>query len=171
LHGLQLWVALPEKEEQCEPEFCHYEGDDLPTLETQDKKIRVMIGEAYGLKSNVKTKSPTLYVDAYLKAGSTLSLPENLAERALYLVSGNVTSRGTSLPLHSMAIFNQASDIKITAHEDSHLIIIGGTPLGKRTVWWNLVSSRRELIEQAKADWQAGQFPMVPGETESIPLP
>ncbi len=78
---------------------------------------------------------------------------------------------GTRLPLHAMMIFDGTKGVEVVAEEDSRLVIIGGAPIGKRTVWWNLVSSRKELIEKAKLDWQEGRFPMVPGETEFIPLP
>jgi redox-sensitive bicupin YhaK (pirin superfamily) len=110
-------------------------------------------------------------VEVSLKAGTNITLPENVEEKAVYLVSGVLQSGETALPRHVMVIFDNSPGIELVAKEDSRLVIIGGAPLGKRTVWWNLVSSRKELIEQAKRDWQEGLFPRVPGETELIPLP
>jgi len=171
LHALQLWVALPSDDEETDPAFFHYDEAELPESENAQRSIRVMVGDAFGLTSPVKTWSQTLYVEVNLKAGAQFTLPDNVEEKAVYLVAGTLHSGGTALPQHSMVIFDNSPGIEIMAGEDSRLVIIGGAPLGKRTVWWNLVSSRKELIEQAKSDWQAGSFPMVPGETEFIPLP
>jgi hypothetical protein len=171
LHALQLWVALPAEDEETDPAFFHYEEAELPESVDAQKSVRVMVGEAFGLTSPVRTWSQTLYVEVSLKAGTKITLPENVEEKAVYLVSGVLQSGGTALPQHAMVIFDNSPGIELVAKEDSRLVIIGGAPLGKRTIWWNLVSSRKELIEQAKRDWQEGAFPKVPGETEFIPLP
>jgi redox-sensitive bicupin YhaK (pirin superfamily) len=171
LHALQLWVALPVKDEQTDPAFRHYDAGGLPEVHDQHCAVRVMIGEAFGIRSPVMTFSETLYIEVNLKAGVSVTLPDHVEERAAYLVSGALTLAKEELPLHSMVIFDRTEGIELTAREDARLVIIGGTPLGKRTVWWNLVASRTELIEQAKLDWQARRFPRVPGETEYIPLP
>jgi redox-sensitive bicupin YhaK (pirin superfamily) len=171
LHALQLWVALPTEDEECDPGFFHYESDAMPISEDHDKSIRVMIGEAYGLKSKVKTWSSTLYVEVNLKAGAKLELPDNVKEKAVYLVGGCIQVKESNVAQHSMVIFDGTNGVEVVAKEDSRLVIVAGTPLGKRTVWWNLVASRKDLIEKAKEDWQAGRFPEVPGETEFISLP
>ncbi len=171
LHALQLWVALPEEAEETEPSFSHYDAESLPEAHDTDKSMRVMVGEAYGVCSPVRTWSQTLYVEVNLTAGAKLTLPDDVEEKAVYLVSGASQTMGTHLPLHSMVIFDDTKGVEVVAEKDSRLVIIGGASLGKRTVWWNLVASRKDLIEKAKADWQAGRFPKVPGETEFIPLP
>jgi redox-sensitive bicupin YhaK (pirin superfamily) len=171
LHALQLWVALPEADEETSPAFNHYASSELPLLEESGRSVRVLVGEAFGVKSAVRTWSPTLYVEAKLKAGAGLALPDHVDERAVYVVAGTLTSRGTSLPAHTMAVFNTAAGVELIAQEDARLVVIGGTGLGKRTVWWNLVASRKDLIERTKQAWRDGTFPMVPGETEFIPLP
>lgn len=171
LEALQLWVALPQAEEQTEPFFSHYDQAALPVVVGEQATIRVLVGEAYGVTSAVRTHSPTLYVEARLAAGGRIALPEGWEERAVYVVSGRLKAQGTPLPQHSMAVFDQSPGIELEASEPSRLVIIGGMPLGKRTVWWNLVSSRKELIEQAKRDWREGVFAPVPGETDFIPLP
>lgn len=171
LEALQLWVALPEEDQQCEPFFTHYPENSLPVIDTDATKIRVMIGAAFGVKAPVRTHSPTLYVEVQFKQEGRLTLPDHIEERAVYVVSGRVQVDGTSLPQHHMAVLHQNPGIELEATEPCRLVIIGGTDLGKRTVWWNLVSSRKDLIEQAKQDWREGKFPKVPGETEFIPLP
>lgn len=171
LEALQLWLALPEEEQQTEPFFTHYDASALPQVERDKAKIRVMIGEAFGVKSAVMTHSPTLYVEVLLEQGGRIPLPEDIVERAVYVVSGQLKTKETSLAQHTMAVFDQTSGIELEAIESTRLVIVGGSPLGQRTVWWNLVSSRKDLIEQAKQDWRGKKFPKVPGETEFIPLP
>ena len=171
LHALQLWVALPSAEEETDPAFYHYDAAELPEKIERGWSVRVMIGEAFGLTSPVRTWSQTLYVEVNLQAGATLTLPDHLQERAVYLVAGELAAAGTDLPLHNMAVFDRSPGIELYAKQDARLVIIGGRPLGKRTLWWNLVATRKDLIEKAKRDWEAGRFPRVPGETEFIPLP
>ncbi|WP_321371214.1 pirin-like C-terminal cupin domain-containing protein [uncultured Desulfuromusa sp.] len=130
-----------------------------------------MIGEAFGVKAPVKTHSPTLYVEVQLEREGRLPLPDHIEERVVYVVSCRAQINGTPLTQHKMAIFHQNPGIELEATEPCRLVIIGGTNLGKRTVWWNQVSSRKDLIEQAKQDWQDQKFPKVSGETEFIPLP
>ena len=171
LEALQLWVALPEADEETAPFFIHYDSSSLPLIAGNGLAIRIMIGEAYGVNSAVKTHSPTLYLEARLEAGATISIPDEVEERAVYIVSGSLSAGETALPQHTMTVFDRTPGIELTAREPSRLVIIGGTPLGKRTVWWNLAATRKELIEQTKDDWRNGRFPRIPGETEFIPLP
>ena len=171
LHALQLWVALPQEEEQAEPFFIHYDSAALPLIETDKVSIRVMAGEAYGVKSAVRLHSPMLYAEVALKTGASIVLPDHLEECAVYVVSGEIATSGTQIPGHRLAVFNPLGEVELAASQDSRLVIIGGNPLGERIMWWNLVASRQALIEQAKQAWQDGTFPKVPAETEFIPLP
>ncbi len=171
LHALQLWIALPEEEEQTGPFFAHYGPESLPLRRTAGGSIRVMVGEAFGLKSAVKTHSPTLYVEVDLKRDETITVPDHVEERAVYVVSGHLNSRDSAIPVHTMVVFDKTAGIELTAREDSKLVIIGGTPLGKRIMWWNLVATNPDLLEAAKQAWRDRTFPQVPAETEFIPLP
>lgn len=164
-------MALPQAEEQCEPYFVHYDQSALPVVRLDNTTTRVLVGEAFGVVSAVKAPSPTLYVEAQPEAGGRIALPDGWQERAVYVVAGSLQTQGTTLPRHTLAVFDQSPGIELEAREPSRLVIIGGTPLGKRIVWWNLVACRNELIEQAKRDWRVGAFAPVPGETEFIPLP
>lgn len=171
VHALQLWIALPEDQQECEPGFHHYPAKDLPAADYRGAKVRVMIGSAYGLQSPVSTRSPMLYAEVKLPAGREIDLPEGVGERAVFTVEGGIEVANRKIPPQHMAVFDDKARIRLRAREDSRLAIIGGEPLGRRHVWWNLVSTRQDLIDRAKDDWQAGRFPQVPGETEFIPLP
>lgn len=106
-----------------------------------------------------------------MTAGATLSLPDNYHELAAYVVSGEVQIDGQNYPAGVMAVATGEETVKLQASADSRVMVVGGDALGKRTVWWNFVSSSRERIEQAKLDWKEGRFESVPGDKEFIPLP
>jgi len=172
LDGLQLWLALPETFEEIEPEFHHYDSDRIPATTIGSVPVRVLIGEAYGLRSPVKTFAQTLYVEASLRAGDSLTLPDGAAERALYVASGRLRARESVIGQYSMAVLHGGQTVTVEAAEDTRLAVIGGEHMNRRYIWWNFVSSRPQRIEQAKADWKAGAFPVISGDsTEFIPLP
>lgn len=172
IHGLQLWLALPNHAQDIPAEFHHYSYNQIPSTTVEGVQVRVLMGQAYGLESPVKTFSNTLYVEANLKKNQTLELPA-CNELAVYVVSGNLLARHTELKEHSMVIFERSNEvITITAQEQTQIAILGGEPLGTRHVEWNFVSTEVKKIEQAKLDWKEGRFPKVPGdEEEYIPLP
>ncbi|WP_018697991.1 pirin family protein [Amorphus coralli] len=170
--GLQLWVALPKGMEETDPEFFHYDGAALPTLEDEGKRVRVMIGSLYGQTAGVKTYSDTLYADVVLEPGARLPLDTGHEERAIYLMSGAVEIAGERYEAGRLIVFHPRHHATLVALEPTRFVIVGGAAMdGPRHIWWNFVSSSKERIEDAKADWLAGRFPAVPGEHEFIPLP
>jgi redox-sensitive bicupin YhaK (pirin superfamily) len=172
LDGLQLWLALPEADEEMDPAFFHYDADEIPGLNEDGVSVRVMMGEAFGLVSPVKTYAKTLYAEFKLVAGATVAAPITAEDRAIYACSGALEIDGQRLEQYQMAILATGAEAKITALEDAHFVMIGGEPLTERHIYWNFVSSRPQRIEQAKADWAAQVFPKVPGDDqEFIPLP
>lgn len=171
LHGIQSWMALPTESEECEPDFAHFPADELPEFEQDGVIVRVILGEAYGHCSPVATLVPTLYLECKMPQGSALSLPTNVDEIAVYVVSGDVHVDGQDLVAGLMAVACPGKTVRLSATTDSHVMVIGGMNMGKRHIWWNLVSSSKERIEQAKEDWENQRFDAVPGEDEFIPLP
>ncbi len=171
VHGLQLWLALPEQDEEADPAFYHYRAQDLPQLEIDGVSVRIMIGTAFKATSPVKTYSSTLYIESYLKAGQSLQLP-NAAQRGLYVVSGELKLKNTQITEHSMVVLDANEHVTVTAHKDSQIALIGGESLGKRYVDWNFVSSNKQRIEQAKQLWNDRQFPEIVNDAdEFIPYP
>jgi hypothetical protein len=172
IHGIQSWIALPREAEECEPSFRHHDAASLPDFRLDDARLRVIAGHAFGQRSPVTVLSPTLYVDIRLEAGGSLTLPPEHEERAVYLAEGQASVGGTTLGAGQMAVLAPGATVRLAAIQDVRAMLLGGAALdGPRHLWWNLVSSSPERIEQAKADWAAGRFPKVPGETEFIPLP
>ncbi len=171
LHGIQSWMALPTDQEETTPEFMHYPANDLPELEQDGLQVRVIIGEAYGMRSPVKSYSPMLYLECRAKQGSTMTLPDSYDEQAVYVVSGEIAIDGQRLASGVMGVMSPGRKSQITANTDCRAMVIGGAPVGPRHIWWNFVSSSRERIERAKLDWQHKRFAMVAGDSEFIPLP
>jgi redox-sensitive bicupin YhaK (pirin superfamily) len=172
LHGMQAWVALPEEHEDAEPGFEHYAGRDLPAYEGDGLYARLIAGEAYGAKSNVRTSSPLFYVHWEMAAGVKSAAPKGYAERAAYVAKGSVEIDGQKLAAGQMAVVNRGADAVITSLEPSTVMLLGGDAVGPRHIWWNFVHSNRDRIEQAKADWKNGRMSLPRGdESEFIPLP
>ncbi len=169
-HGLQLWAALPEADEEIEPSFVHTPATVIPAVERDGAAVRVLIGEAYGCTSPVATRSPTLYLDIVLHPGASLTLPP-ADERALYGVDGAFTLDGAECLPRQMVVLGPREAPRLGAATPARVVLISGQPLGRRFMAWNFVSSRRERIAQAQDDWRAQRFAPVPGETEFIPLP
>ena len=170
MHGLQLWHALPEADEEIDPAFYHHPAADIPQVDVGGVTVRVMMGSAYGVTSPVKTFSENIYIEAELKAGETLELP-TAEERGIYVVKGELDVHGETAAIFSMAVLNDAANT-VMAKTDTRFALIGGSHLGTRHLEWNFASSRKERLEQAKEDWRNGRFPKVVGdEDEFIPLP
>lgn len=172
LFGIQLWAALPASHEEQTPDFVHHEERALPRIVAEGKRVRLMMGAAYGEQSPVEFPHPALYAEAILSPGSILPLDDDYEERAVFVVSGEIDIAGDTFGPGRLLVFRPGDRISILGLTNARLMILGGDPMPERRhIWWNFVSSRKERIDQAKADWAAGRFDSVPGETEFIPLP
>jgi redox-sensitive bicupin YhaK (pirin superfamily) len=173
LHGLQLWVALPMKDEETAPAFAHTPASEIPELREDGVTLRVIAGALQGLRSPVVTSWDTLFADARLQAGAALPLGAEHEERAVYVVSGEIEMGSERHGPERLLVLRPGDRIAIRATTDAHFVIVGGAAMdGPRHIWWNFVSSRKDRIEAAKADWKAGRFDLVPGDAaEFIPLP
>jgi hypothetical protein len=170
-HGLQLWVALPQADEEVEPAFNHVDAAALPQVTVQGATVRVLVGSAFGAESPVPARSPTLYLDVTLPPEGALHLPPLAAEQAVYSVDEPVRVDGAELGAHVLEVLDGRRTATLVAPRGARLVLVGGESLGARHIWWNFVSSRRERIAQAASDWDMRRFAAVPGETEFIPLP
>ena len=172
LHGIQAWVALPQDQEECAPRFDHYGTDKLPSFESGGLKARLVAGDAFGAKSGVAVFSPLFYVHWELSAGTKAGLPAEYPERAAYVVSGEVEVENRTFVGGQMIVFAPGDTITFEAKQDSVVMLLGGEPVGPRYIDWNFVSSSKERIEQAKADWRAGRMKLPDFDNqEFIPLP
>jgi len=173
LHGLQLWVALSHTQEEGPPAFAHTTAADIPELKDNGLQLRVVAGSMHGLRSPVAMAWDTVFAEARMRAGQVLPLDPDYEERAVYVVSGEIEIGGERHAGERLLVLRPGDRISVRAVSDAHMIVVGGAPMdGPRHIWWNFVSSRQERIDAAKADWKAGRFDPVPGDTvEFIPLP
>ncbi len=171
LHGIQSWIALPDDKEEIEPAFEHIPAAELPEFEQGGCTVRVIMGECLGRTSPVPTYSETLYLDVVMQEGGSLSLPDEWAEFAVYVVEGSVTIGGEVYESGAMAIAGNSNSLAVAANAASRVMVVGGDSVGERHIYWNFVHSSEARIEQAKDDWREGRFEMVPGDDEFIPLP
>ncbi len=172
LHGLQCWIALPAAHEEGDPGFAHYDAGNLPVVSGEGKQVRVVVGALFGSRSPVPTFSDTIFADVRLEAGAALPLDPDHEERAIYLIEGEVDIAGDRFGPGQLLVFRPGDAVAVAAASKARFAVVGGAAMdGPRHIWWNFVSSRKERIEQAKAEWSAGRFSSVPGETEFIPLP
>ncbi len=173
MDGIQTWLALPTEQEEIDPRFSHHEGDnELPFYESGGLKARLVAGEAYGAKASVPVFSPTFYVHWEMATGTRADLPAEYSERAAYVAKGSVEVAGQTLKVGQMAVFAPGDTIVFEALEPSTVMLLGGEPLGPRFIEWNFVSSSKDRLEQAKADWRAGRMKLPDlDDGEFIPLP
>ena len=172
LHGLQVWLASPKEHEQGPGHYSHYRADSLPVSESLGVRIRLIAGTGFCLISPVPVLSPTLYAEIQMQTATTLLIPAEHPERALYVLEGEVQLDGQPLEPRSLVLMPEGEEMTLFAQDDSHLVLIGGAPLdGPRRMNWNFVASDPALIEQARARWAAGDWPTVAGETGRIELP
>jgi redox-sensitive bicupin YhaK (pirin superfamily) len=172
VHGIQSWVALPHSEEETDPAFTHYGSGDLPVFDEAGVRTRLLAGEAYGVRSGVKTHSPMFYAHCEVNGGARANLPGEYSERAAYVVAGAVELGGHTYGAGQMLVFAQGADAVVNAIVPSTLMTLGGEPVGPRFIEWNFVSSSKDRIEQAKADWRAGRMKLPDSDKqEYIPLP
>lgn len=173
MFGLQFWVALPRDKEEIDPSFVHHPESDLPVLEGEGSRIRLVAGSLFGKRSPVATMTETILADIALDEGARTVIPAGHEERALQLVEGAVEIGGAAIHSPRLIVLEAGREVTVAANSGpARLVLLGGDRLdGPRHLWWNFVASSKERIEAAKADWKNGRFPPVPGETEFIPLP
>ncbi|MGH6892507.1 MAG: pirin family protein [Dongiaceae bacterium] len=172
LSGIQFWVALPKSQEEMQPVFLHLGADALPVIEGEGVTARIIAGEAFGVHSPLNAPHPMICVDIALASGASFDASTSHAERAIYIAAGEVEAANARFRPGHLLVFSSEGTTNVRAKSDARLILLGGEPMdGPRHIWWNFVSSSKDRIEQAKADWKGGRFPIVPGEREFIPLP
>ena len=178
VHGIQLWVGLPRADEETAPEFHHHPSDTLPALTDGGVAVRVLVGEAFGRRSPVKTFSRLAYVDVRMPPGATIELPDDVADRGAYVVEGELSCGGERCPRWHMLVFRPGHRARLRADAATRFVLLAADRFPEpRHIWWNFVPSSEARLEQAKRDWRErrgdpdGPFPLIPGdETEFIPL-
>lgn len=173
ISGMQTWLALPDGKEEIDPAFEHVAADELPQIDGDGVVARVIMGSLWGVTAPTTQHAETIYADIAMNAGASLLIDAQADERGILVAMGSASLDGQALETHSLYILQPGVPMTLRASTDACVMLLGGeafkTP---RHVWWNFVSSSRDRINQAKDDWRAGRFPIVPGDDkESIPIP
>lgn len=173
LYGMQTWLALPDGREEIDPAFEHIDGAGLPLVEVEGVSARVLMGTLWGKSAGVTEHSETIYADIILAGGASVPIDAVADERAVLAVEGDASIDNDRLELFTLYILAPGQPMTLKAAGPSRIMLLGGEAFAtKRHVFWNFVSSSRDRINQAKEDWKARRFPLVPGdEEEFIPLP
>lgn len=174
LFGIQSWLALPVAEAETDPAFYHYDSADIPSKQGDGYRLSLIMGEAYGLKSPVKTYWPTLYASVEVDAGGSFRVDASHSERAVFVVSGSARIESDSFNPTDLVVLNAGVEVVVQAGDTPlKLMLLGGEAMdGPRFIWWNFVSHDKDRIKAAAEAWQRGDFPTVPGDDqEFIPLP
>ena len=173
MHGVQTWVALPQANEEAPPTFEHVAASRLPAWQEGGTSLRLIVGKYAGRTAPTTHFSPIFYVAAEMPAAGKLAVLPDHAERGVYVSDGTATIGDRQLGVGDLAVLAAGATVDLVAGADgTKLMLLGGAALdGPRHIWWNFVSSSKERIERAKADWKEGRFAKVPGESEFIPLP
>ena len=171
LYGMQTWLALPDGMEEIDPAFEAVR--DLPVVEAGGASATVIMGELWGVRAPTTTHAHTIYADIVLNSSSSLPVEVSADERAVMLVGGEASVDGQPLGLYELTVLEPGKAMTLASERGGRVMLLGGGAFtSKRHVWWNFVSSSRDRIMQARDDWQAGRFPLVPGDAEEyIPIP
>ncbi len=178
VHAIQCWVAYPAELEERTPQFSHHPSHSLPEFQVGKAQVKLLLGSAFGQRSPVPTEMDIFYFECHLPRGAKMSWPESDRECALHVLHGQIQIDSKIIQPTEMAVAKTGQAFSVEALEDSHLMWLGGRPLGQRFIYWNLVSSSQERIEEAKDEWRmgpgqpGGRFSKIPGDDlEFIPLP
>jgi redox-sensitive bicupin YhaK (pirin superfamily) len=173
LYGMQTWLALPDGKEEVDPAFDHISPDELPLVTDSGARARVLMGTLWGATAATPCHSPTIYADIDLERGAGIPVDAGADERGVMLVAGEAELDGQALGLFTLYVLKPGHSARLTSAGGGRAMLLGGGAFStRRYVFWNFVSSSRDRINQAKEDWKALRFPLIPGDDqEFIPLP
>jgi redox-sensitive bicupin YhaK (pirin superfamily) len=171
LHGLQIWLGLPDEHEQAEPGFQHYPAGTLPVIEHAGVSFELIAGSALGVDSKVRVHSPLCYLAAQLQPGQHFDWPRQYSEQAIYVVEGDIAIDGSPVATHCMSVLPDHESVRVESGQGARIAVLAGEPIGDRYLWWNFVASTRERLREAAELWASGGFERVTEDPEFIPLP
>ena len=172
MHGVQTWVALPKDREMAEPSFSHQPKATLPEIVRPGVTMRLLAGSAFGERAPTPIFSPMFYLVVEMEPGAAIELPPEHEQRGVYTVDREVRVAGEALPPQHCAVLPKDATVRLETMTGGRVMLFGGASMdGDRHIWWNFVASSRALIDAASERWREQRFPLIPGETEFIPLP
>lgn len=173
VHGYQVWVAMPKGKEEMSPRFDFISKEELPKWEENGVQMTLVAGEGYGRKSPLPVHSPLFMLEVKTEAATCLKINGELeGEIAIVVTNGQVTEGEETIEAGQMLISKTENACHINLEKNTRLLLFGGKPFPEeRFLLWNFVSSSKERLQEAKADWKNKQFPKVPNDDTYIPMP
>ncbi|EQA98707.1 hypothetical protein FHS51_001263 [Sphingobium wenxiniae] len=173
LSAIQTWLALPDRDEEMDPAFEHVGEDRLPIVDCGQARARVIMGTLWGRSAPVTTYAGTIYADIQLSPGGSVPIDPSADERAIYVSGGGAALDGLLLQPQTLYVLRPGVSATLMSADGGRVVLCGGEAFtSPRHVWWNFVSSTTERLMQAREDWEAMRFPLIPGDDqEFIPIP
>lgn len=170
MFGIQTWVALPAGTEDTTPSFEHARASAIPVDGYGRSQFRIAVGSGWDLDSPVVGSSPLVLAEITLDPEAPMPIVSDHPELAVIAIDGDVRANDEVIAPGQLGLLR--ADVPTTLTGQGTALLLGGEPVGKRHIWWNFVHSDPDRIEQAKADWAAQRFPVVPDDHEPyVPLP
>jgi redox-sensitive bicupin YhaK (pirin superfamily) len=174
MHGLQLWVALPEDARHSVARFEHH--DRLPVQHMDGATVTVVVGELGPAQSPARVHSPLVGAEIILAGPTQLRVPVDPDfEHCVLVMSGAAAVAGTHLAPGSLLYCGPGrTDIAVAVSGPARLFLLGGVPFDEPLVmWWNFVGRTHEEVVAAREDWTAGRrFGAVAGcAADPLPAP
>ncbi|ALR19438.1 pirin family protein [Sphingobium baderi] len=173
LSAIQTWLALPDRNEEMDPAFEHVAEDRLPLIDSGSARARVIMGTLWGQSAPVTTYADTIYADIQLSPGGSVPIDPSADERAIYVSGGDAALDGLLLQPQTLYVLRPGVSATLMSVDGGRVVLCGGEAFtSPRHVWWNFVSSTTDRLMQAREDWEAMRFPLIPGDDqEFIPIP
>jgi redox-sensitive bicupin YhaK (pirin superfamily) len=169
---VQIWLALPDENEDDAPSFEHHPEATLPAVApAAGARGRLLAGAAFGEVSPLRHPGRPLLVDLELEPGAVVELPD-APERGVFVIDGELHLGPQVLGRDRLAVVAPGARACISAAAQSRVLVLGGPPMSPRLMDWNFVASSRERLVRARDDWKARRFPVIPTDVDDfVPYP
>jgi redox-sensitive bicupin YhaK (pirin superfamily) len=172
MHGVQLWVALPDPARAGAPGFAHHAA--LPGWRDGDLDVTLLVGEMAGERSPAVVHTPLVGAQLQARGPRVAALPlRREFEYAMLAMSGAADVDGIPLTPGALLYLGAGRDtVRLSAAPGTRLMLLGGAPFDEPLVmWWNFVGQSHEEIAAAREDWMAGRRFGTVADDAAPPLP
>ncbi len=155
LHGVQLWIALPNQYRKCDAIFSHYPL--LPVHQQDGLTITILAGEMFNQVAPTQVFSPLIGLDVHVSQDTHTTLPINVDfEYGILVISGSITLENVTVSVGDLLYLGCGrAQLSLSAQKNMHFILIGGAPFEEEVLmWWNFIARTKDEITQATHDWQ-----------------
>lgn len=162
VHGFQIWVNLPKALKMTQPRYQEVAAAKIPAAQTADGKgrVKVIAGEALGVKAVIETHTPVVYQDWTLDAGADVTLPIARDHQVLaYVFDGSASVAGREIRDGQLAVLGEGDSVQLKGTNGGRLLLLAGVPLREPVARYGpfVMNTERE-IHEAIRDFQSGRM-------------